>query len=867
MGLHRELPARRAWVRERYKSLALLALATPLTILCLVACLQWPGRTFPGFFLLRNGMVPSVGLYHWTGWNRVSFHHQVTSANGMPIRSQQDLYALAERTMPGTSIRYDIRGDPESEVVDVPTMRFGAIDFWLTLAPFLLNGVLVIAMAVIVGLLQPHAPEATAFVAFGGIFGVLLLTGPPLYDPVLSRLTTLNLLAQAAWPAGFLHLGFVFPIVRPFAERHRAWLIVPYAVSVAIGVWCVHAFDADPPSFFPIHVLFAYTSVAMAVVAGSFVQAYWTAERTIVRRRLRVVLVGFVLASTVAFLGLLDNANKGGTFPINLSILTPFFFYLAVGWSIVRHDLFDIDRLIKQAAVYTLLTMLVTAGYALTVVVVGWMPSSRVITTSPVFVIAFVVVIAIAFEPLRRRVQVLVDRLFFRTRLDYRETISSVSAALTSSLDVDDVLARVGTTLGGGLSPSSLLVLLWLEDETRTWRLAPNGTADEVTTPATSALHAHLLERPRGAWRIAIDHASASESDALREARALGANLVVPLVRANRVMGAFVLGPRRSGVPYGSSDVALIETLAAQSAVALQNALLFRELTTLNEALESKVSARTADLAASNDALTRAYRTLQDTQAQLLQSEKMASLGQLVAGMAHEINTPVTAVVGNVKPLARELDRLGERAARDGDAALAQIIARMAAIFDVMARGAERTAAIVRDLRVFSRVDETRPLPMDLHEGIDVSLRLLRPRWADRIVVETRYGDLPPVAGAAGQLNQVFMNVLANACDAIADTGTIRIETTANATHVTVRVHDDGAGIRPEIMSRVFDPFFTTKPVGHGMGLGLAICAGIVAGHGGTMDLTSAPGVGTTVTVVLPIEAPPGPESTDDPSP
>jgi signal transduction histidine kinase len=142
---------------------------------------------------------------------------------------------------------------------------------------------------------------------------------------------------------------------------------------------------------------------------------------------------------------------------------------------------------------------------------------------------------------------------------------------------------------------------------------------------------------------------------------------------------------------------------------------------------------------------------------------------------------------------------------------------------------------------------------MDLHEGIDVSLRLLQPRWMDRITIHRDYGDLPPIEGAAGQVNQVLMNLIVNACDAIAERGNIWIRTRSDGRTVTVTVRDDGRGIPLEIRRRIFDPFFTTKPVGKGTGLGLAISASIVRDHRGTLEVESDPGGGATFTVMLPV--------------
>src|SRR6185295_4023876 len=163
-------------------------------------------------------------------------------------------------------------------------------------------------------------------------------------------------------------------------------------------------------------------------------------------------------------------------------------------------------------------------------------------------------------------------------------------------------------------------------------------------------------------------------------------------------------------------------------------------------------------------------------------------------------------------------------------------------ITDVMARGAERTAAIVKDLRTFSRLGEATRKPADLHEGIETSLRLLAPRWRDRITVHRDLGDLPPVECDPGALNQVFMNILANACDAIPAQGHVWITTRASSEAVTVDIRDDGSGIPPDVLPRIFDPFFTTKDVGQGTGLGLAISHGVVLAHGGSITAESTPG-------------------------
>jgi len=235
-----------------------------------------------------------------------------------------------------------------------------------------------------------------------------------------------------------------------------------------------------------------------------------------------------------------------------------------------------------------------------------------------------------------------------------------------------------------------------------------------------------------------------------------------------------------------------------------------------------------------------------------VQSEKMAALGRLVAGVAHEINNPVAFISSSVAPLRRRL----ETAAADAPPEVAELLADAREIVAVMARGAERTAAIVKDLRSFSRLGEAARKPVDLHDGLEVSLRLLEPRWRGRIEIHRDYGTLPPVECDPGQMNQVFMNLLANACDAIPERGNLWLTTRAEGDRVRVTIRDDGVGMAPEVVGRIFDPFFTTKDVGGGTGLGLAISHGVLAAHGGRIEVESTPGRGATFRIVLPVTQP-----------
>jgi signal transduction histidine kinase len=357
----------------------------------------------------------------------------------------------------------------------------------------------------------------------------------------------------------------------------------------------------------------------------------------------------------------------------------------------------------------------------------------------------------------------------------------------------------------------------------------------------------------------------------LATARALDirAFIAVPLRVKDRVFGVVtVTASRPHG--FGAADVDLLSAVANHVALAVDRAESFGMIEELTRGLEDKVRVRTEQLRAANEELHAAYRDLQATQMQLVQREKMASVGQLVAGVAHELNNPIGFVYSNVATLDDFVRRLRamldvyraaplrevEQARVDEqwrqlkvDYALTYVDSMIAGIRE----GAERARKIVRDLRVFARTEADVWQPVDLHEELESSLTLVNHLVKDRVTVHRRFGQLPPVDCVRSQIDQVFLNLLANAAQAITGPGEIAIETRVEDGVAVVRVSDTGAGIAPDVMGRIFDPFFTTKPVGEGTGLGLSISYEIVKKHGGEIRAESPPGGGAVFTIRLPL--------------
>ena len=273
-----------------------------------------------------------------------------------------------------------------------------------------------------------------------------------------------------------------------------------------------------------------------------------------------------------------------------------------------------------------------------------------------------------------------------------------------------------------------------------------------------------------------------------------------------------------------------------------------------------------------DDTMTRTSHLIQDLEqvnTQLLQSEKMAAIGQLAAGVAHEINNPIGYVFSNLKALAdyvhdllRIIDAAGEVAslkelqALITDLEYGYIREDVQALISESEEGIERVKSIITALKDFSHIDEEAFRAADLHRGLDSTLNLVNNELKYKAEVVKAYGDLPEVECLPSQLNQVALNLLTNAAHAIEGHGRITVRTGHQRDMVWFEVEDTGQGIASEHLARLFEPFFTTKPVGEGTGLGLALSFSIVQKHGGRIEVTSEEGHGSRFRVWLPITQP-----------
>lgn len=843
----RETGPNRSHRTRRLPAWILVALGVPLTIAAVIESTGRIGATFPGFLLMENRVIPTVSGRDWPDRKADVFHAWVSAIDGRPVASVDEVFTRVTAAPAGTRFTYTLEKGGHRFEVDIASRTFGAIDFIEVYGILLLIGILNLLLGAVVGFLRPEARSARLYVWLSLVGCVFSVSPVFLHQAGFPLLTFAYLAAESAFPAVLLHFALAFPVERTGRPWSRYVLRAVYSAALLLTVCKSVGFHHEPPELLCFYLSYTAIAFGFVVFLALLAVAYLRAPDPRTQLRVRTLLPSVAFAGALGSFAFLDNAAGGGSFPLQFGLLLVPFFYASVAYAIVTQDLFGIDRFVRATLAYTLLSVAVFAAYT---VVVSMLPTFAATLGSygrTPLGLGFVL-IALLVEPLRRVAQAAVDRAFFRTPWSYRDTVRRVAHEMTTWRNVERIVDEVSTVLVRDMQLEA--VVLWLGDEGAAWRRAAGTPLSRETTPWSTAVAA-AVERLASGILDADSLTDGLVELGQRFAIEPSQSLVLRLRFAERTTGFLWLGPPRSRRPWTDDDLDLLRTVADQVAIAVENARSYEALEAHNRTLNDVVRQRTA---------------------QLMQSEQLASLGQLVAGVAHELNNPIAAVASSVENLddtITELERLvgsalGPGQAQAGTSATMtdeahQVMAEAHELVAICREGSERVRGIVRDLLVFARPDRGNRFPVDVGVGLESTLRLLSARIEGAgIHVHTEFDAVPEIRANPTQIHQVWMNILANAVDALCERSTepraIRVRLLREPESVVVEVADNGPGMSSEVRARIFEPFLTTKDIGRGTGLGMSIAYGIVRDHGGTIEVESRPGAGTQIRVRLPIE-------------
>jgi len=697
---------------------------------------------------------------------------------------------------------------------------------------------------------QPQADAAHALLGACAPAGIALITS---VDLAPAWLATLHGLATAMIPAGLFHLALTFPTDR-LRGRRAAALLLLYLPCLVLGlVSRLVMGDAQASAALHIAAVGALAAGGVAVAAALIAGAA-RAPGIIVRRRSVLALIGALGAALPALVQVARDGRLDAAAP------TAFLFPLAVGVAIATAGLIEIDDLLRRVVSGAVLAVTVAATYVATWLAIGALhPDPASVAASPAAVGLINLAIVFLVAPLRDGARALSDRLLAPAAYDSEVHLAALSRGLASARTVETVVTHARDVLGGALAASWAMV--YVPDGAQRFRPVGGAGRRAVTVPA--------------ALLVPIERGEAVLLDDVEELRgalpppwdALDAALLMPLRASNQTVGLLVLGRRPSRRPYTPHDLSFLRTAAYQVALALLGSAAFDQLEALNERLarvnarlEEQVAERTAALETRNADLNRSLadvqrtcRQLEEQQTGLLRAERLATLGRLTAGLAHEINTPLGAVLNALKILG---DLAREYAAAVDDPQVhpadhRDIAREMLATTQSAADWVRKAATYVRGVQSHGRDGRGADAqPFAIRDVVE-EVRGLVAHRVRAVGCEVEFAEEPrglALIGDRGQLGQVLVNLITNAVDAYEERGItkgrIALHAGRNARGgVRIRVTDWAGGISPAILPRIFEELYTTKGAGRGTGLGLWIARALIEqGFGGTLDVLTSNG-------------------------
>jgi adenylate cyclase len=560
-----------------------------IAFLCFLSALSWIGKPFPGFLMYKFPYVGSMGSTDWSGIkDGLKVMDRIISINGVPIRQGENALEIIEKSNPDDPFLYKVESKGKTWDITIPPERFRQVDFFMVFFLPFLGGLLVFAIGLIVLLLKPNIASSWVFFLFSLVVGLYMATGFEMQSTY--RFVALHYFLIPFQGAVLFHLGLIFPEKKQFLNRFPFLEYAVYIPALLLALcFEIQLMGLKYPGFplagmFPsVNIITAYSRFFILLGVLGFIVSvlfsYLKTSSNVVKLRAKMIFFGVTLAFLPVVGTFFVIHFLKVTFPINFLIFFVLSFPATMGYSIVRHNLFDADTLIRRTVGYAVVTAVLVGSYALISLGLSFLIGDIRVAQSKAFPILFTLAFIMIFNPLRNRIQTLVDKLFFRKEYDAKKIIDRIGSAMTSLMDLPQILRQMVRTFSQEMFIDNSAVLL----------LNPAGTTYQVYQ--SEGEKKTLLEGVRFERNEALPQVIEEEKkeltrydvledpkykelclDCAQNFSSLFASLIVPLVLRGEVIGFISLGEKKSGKFYNREDIDLLRTLASQGAVAIENA-------------------------------------------------------------------------------------------------------------------------------------------------------------------------------------------------------------------------------------------------------------------------------------------------------
>ncbi|MFC1890237.1 ATP-binding protein [Thermodesulfobacteriota bacterium] len=597
-------------------------------------------------------------------------------------------------------------------------------------------------------------------------------------------------------------------------------------------------FYDEPNTLWALH-LFS-TALCPLIAVFELSKSYRTAS-TVMRNRIKFILfatiVGIIGGSTNV--PLVYNIQVE---PIGAPLVPVYLIFIS--YAIYKYRLMEINYFIYRGLSYAFLSALFIIP---SIILYSFFLQSRFgddYLASLVLLGAILSTGILILPKFKAWTETTISKTFMKNWMLYEEISREFVNLITSTIDIGKLASRIVRLIGSKLNLTNVSLYL-LDEDGRRYTLFEQyggGTPPE-SLEADSDFNVHL--KATGDVIVREEMERRDEGDEVKHfvetQDLIGAEMSVPFLSKSNLIAVLNLGPKKNGKFYSLEEIGLLRNIGGEGAVALENALAFKEIEDLNVNLERKVQERTEEL-------EKALKDLKEMQVHLVHSEKMASLGVITAGMAHEAYNPLTACISSTSALQHQLDRI-----KTGTAKFEDLEDKCVRATVRIQNGLKRVENIITNLKRFSRKDVEGIKSNDINEGIEATIDLVKDQVGGDVTIHKDLICKEPVECDLGQMNQVFLNMIQNAIQALGGHGDIWISTKVENNHIDISFRDNASGIPKDVLSHIFEPFYTTKDVGKGTGLGLSICQRIISDHNGEIKVTSRVGDGSEFCISIPL--------------